>query len=491
MHDLNDLITLIKSRTSIIVVETEDEVRAYELVRYAALHLKQNFYKWTVADGLTLANNVQQTDGGYQEPYELLHCIWNLKNAGVFLLLDFHPFINEPKNIRLIKEIAMNTDRYLQILVFLSAKFELPSELNAFAAHFTLELPTREIIEKIIVSQLKNWSIQNRGQNANLTAEDIHQMSRALFGLSTTEIKKAVKQTLRESNVKDSISEISKLKYEILRQGSVLAYECETSNLSQVGGFKNLKEWLHKRQMIFLGEKTMPGLDVPKGILLLGTQGSGKSLAAKAVAGTWGIPLLRLDVGALYDKYIGETERKTRDSLQMAGRMAPCVLWIDEIEKGVSTGGENDGGISQRVLGTLLTWMAERKESVFVVATANNIQALPPELLRKGRFDEIFFVDLPDEQIRKEIFSIHLQKRGFNPTLFDLDSLSRASEGFSGAEIEQAIVSGLYSMASGSGILTNDILIAEVKATRPLSVLMAEQVDALRAWAQDRTVPAN
>jgi hypothetical protein len=491
MHELNDLITLIKSRTPLIVVETEDEVRAYELIRYAALHLKQNFYRWSVADGFSLANNVQNTDGGYQEPIELLRYIWSLKYPGVFLLLDFHPFINDPKNIRIIKEIALHTDQSQQIIVFLSVKFELPGELNTFAAHFELELPTREIIEKIIFSQLKNWSIRNEGQNPNLTNDEIHQMSRVLYGLSTTEVKKAVNQTLRETSVKDHISEIGKLKYNILKQNSVLAYECETSNLSQVGGFKNLKEWLQKRQMIFLGEKNIPGLDAPKGILLLGVQGGGKSLAAKAVAGTWGVPLLRLDIGALYDKYIGETERKTRDSLKMAERMSPCVLWIDEIEKGISVGGENDGGVSQRVLGTLLTWMAEKKELVFVVATANNVQTLPPELLRKGRFDEVFFVDLPDEKMRKEIFSIHLKKRRFDPALFDLDSLSQVSDGFSGAEIEQAIVSGLYSMASGSGILTNDILITEVKATRPLSVLMAEQVDALRDWARDRTVSAN
>jgi hypothetical protein len=491
MPELGDLITLIKSRTAIIVVETQDEVRAYELVRYAASYLKQDFYKWSVADGLTIANTVQRTDGGYQEPSEMLQCIWNLKKAGVFLLLDFHPYISEPKHIRLIKEIALNAERTLQTLVFLSAKFELPPELNSLAAHFELELPTREIIEKIITSQIKNWSIQNAGQNASLTPEEIHKMSRVLFGLSTTEIKKAVNETLRGGNLKDHIAEIGKLKYEIVRQGSVLAYECDTANLSQVGGFKNLKAWLQKRQMIFLGEKTMPGLDIPKGILLLGVQGGGKSLAAKAVAGTWAIPLLRFDIGALFDKFIGETERKTRDALQMSERMAPCILWIDEIEKGVSTGGEIDGGVSQRVLGTLLTWMAERKSSVFVVATANNIQDLPPELLRKGRFDEIFFVDLPDEQTRKEIFSIHLRKRGFDPASFNLDDLAQTSDGFSGAEIEQAIVSGLYSMASGSGVLTNEILIDEVRATRPLSVLMAEQVAALRAWAADRTVAAN
>ena len=491
MNDLNDLIALIKSRTPIIVVETQDEIRAFELVRYAALHLKQNFYRWTIADGLTAADRILQTDGGYHDPAEMLQFVWNMKNPGVFLLVDFHPFMNEPKNIRLIKEIAQNAERYTQTLIFLSAKFELPEDLNPCAAHFELELPTKETIGKIIFSQMQNWSIQNGGRPANLTADNIRSMVRVLYGLSTTEVKKVVQETLRGGDVKDPVAEAGKLKYETMRQGSVLSFECDTANLAQVGGFKNLKTWLQKRKDIFTGEKNVPGLDVPKGILLLGVQGGGKSLAAKAVAGTWGVPLLRLDVASLFDKYTGETERKTRESLQMAERMAPCVLWIDEIEKGVSSGGENDGGLSQRILGTLLTWMAERKAAVFMVATANNIQALPPELMRKGRFDEIFFVDLPDADMRKEILCIHLSKRGFDQKQFDLDGLAQASDGFSGAEIEQALVSALYSMASGAGVLTNELLLAEFRATRPLSVLMAEQIAALREWAAARTVPAS
>jgi len=236
--------------------------------------------------------------------------------------------------------------------------------------------------------------------------------------------------------------------------------------------------------------KKIPGSDVPKGILLLGVQGGGKSLAAKAVAGAWGIPLLRLDFGALYDKYIGETERRTREAFKMSDRMAPCVLWMDEIEKGIAT--ENsDSGVSHRVLSTLLTWMAERKSCVFLVATANDIQSLPAELMRKGRFDEIFFVDLPNSAVRKEILAIHLGKRGLNVKVFDLDKLANACEGFSGSEIEQAVVSGLYAMSSESGVLNDDILLQEMKVTRPLSVVMAENVAALREWAKDRTVSAN
>ncbi len=224
--------------------------------------------------------------------------------------------------------------------------------------------------------------------------------------------------------------------------------------------------------------------------MLLGVQGCGKSLAAKAVAGVWDVPLLRLDFGAAYNKFHGETERNIRESLQAADAMAPCVLWIDEMEKGVSTG-DDDSGTSRRVLGTLLTWMAERRARVFLVATANDIQSLPPELVRKGRLDEIFFVDLPDFTTRQEIFAIHLKRRGQKPDLFDLHDLAEASAGFSGAEIEQAVVAGLYSVLGGQKTLDTTLLLKELAQTRSLSVVMAESISALRSWAAGRTVPAH
>ncbi|MEJ2202280.1 MAG: AAA family ATPase, partial [Desulfuromonadaceae bacterium] len=230
-------------------------------------------------------------------------------------------------------------------------------------------------------------------------------------------------------------------------------------------------------------------LPPPKGIMLLGVQGCGKSMAAKVVAGAWGVPLLRLDLGAVYNKFYGESERNIRESLQTAEALAPCVLWLDEIEKGLGTSAD-DGGTSKRVLGTLLTWMAERQGRVFIVATANDIQALPPELIRKGRLDEIFFVDLPDVSVRREVFTIHLQKRQLDPETFDLPALVAASAGFSGAEIEQAIVAGLYSVIGGEGQLDSALLLSELAATRPLAVVMSEQISALRAWAAGRTVPA-
>lgn len=243
---------------------------------------------------------------------------------------------------------------------------------------------------------------------------------------------------------------------------------------------------------MFAGESGTEHLPPPKGVLLLGVQGSGKSLAAKAVAGAWKLPLLRLDFATLYNKFTGETERNLREALKGAARMSPCVLWIDEIEKGLASdesGG--DGGVSTRMLGTLLTWMSERREAVFLVATANDISRLPPELLRKGRFDEIFFVDLPDAATRAEIFGIHLKRRRLEVGTFDLHRLSAATEGFSGAEIEQAIVAAMYEAHAHKVHLAATHLLDEIGRIRPLSVMMAEKVNELRAWAMHRCVPAN
>ncbi|MGD8672638.1 MAG: AAA family ATPase, partial [Thiogranum sp.] len=271
-------------------------------------------------------------------------------------------------------------------------------------------------------------------------------------------------------------------------QGGALSFELDTAAFGDVGGLDRLKRWLLQRREVFLEPDST--LDPPRGILLVGVQGGGKSLAAKAVAGLWQLPLLRLDFGTLYNKFFGETERNLRSSLATAEAMAPCVLWVDEIEKAIASG-DYDSGTSKRVLGTLLTWMAERRAPVFLVATANRIDNLPPELVRKGRLDEIFFVDLPDTPTRLKIFEIHLAKRDHAPHDFELMRLATASEGFSGAEIEQAVVAGLYLAREQGEKLTTAHLLTELAQTRPLSVVMAEQLAALRAWAAQRTVPAN
>ncbi|MCK4710154.1 MAG: AAA family ATPase, partial [Gammaproteobacteria bacterium] len=283
------------------------------------------------------------------------------------------------------------------------------------------------------------------------------------------------------------LPEVMQAKYKLLNQDDVLSFEFETSSFSDLAGMKKLKKWLMQREKVFHGEVDMPGLHSPKGILLLGVQGCGKSVAAKAVAGVWKVPLLRLDFGRLYNKYVGETERNMREALKTAEVMSPCVLWIDEIEKGISVT-DNDDGTSQRILGTMLTWMAENTKPVFLVATSNNIEQLPPELIRKGRMDEVFFVDLPTEQVREDIFHIHADKRKLDKSKLDMKKLAQSTTGFSGAEIEQLVVSAIYAAHANESVVRMDDLLHEIKETKPLSILMAEKIEALRQWSKDRTV---
>jgi SpoVK/Ycf46/Vps4 family AAA+-type ATPase len=316
---------------------------------------------------------------------------------------------------------------------------------------------------------------------------------RQLAGMSAEDVRRLVRRALEGDGAitHEDVPRLVRLKHEATVAAGVLTLEIDTTSFADVGGLKALRRWLELRRKPFLDGQ--PGLDRPKGIMLLGVQGSGKSLAAKAVAGVWGVPLLRLDFGTLYNKFFGETERNLRDSLAAAESMAPCVLWIDEIEKGIAgdAGGGSDGGVSRRVLGTLLTWLAERRSAVFIVATANDIESLPPELVRKGRLDEIFFVDLPDAPTRAEIFSIHLRKRKLDEKKFGLEALAQAADGFSGAEIEQAIVAALYESLAGGAPVSTSLILEEIARTRPLSVTMAERISHLRAWAVNRTARAD
>jgi SpoVK/Ycf46/Vps4 family AAA+-type ATPase len=279
----------------------------------------------------------------------------------------------------------------------------------------------------------------------------------------------------------------------MIQRGSLLEYVQIPQDLSEIGGMRRLKKWLSQRKDAFSSEATEFGLEAPRGVLMLGVQGAGKSLCAKAIATAWHQPLLRMDPGTLFNSYIGESERNLRQALRQTEMMSPVVLWIDEIEKGFASAASQstDGGLSKRMFGTLLTWLQEHEAPVFVVATANDIEALPPELLRKGRFDEIFFVDLPRSDVRKEIFAIHLKKRKRDPKKFDLGALAEASEGYSGSEIEQAVVSALHgAYAAKAGLNTKRILSA-LSASPPLTVTLAEKVQYLRAWAEDRCVPAD
>jgi SpoVK/Ycf46/Vps4 family AAA+-type ATPase len=492
MRDLPDLELLLGSAIPIIVIETHDEGRVIELFRRAVVRASKPFFHWTVTDGLRRLDRGFKSPCEIREPTDLLLEIKLSQEPAIYLLSDFHPYLEDPVHVRLLRDIAQNRLLLGHSLVLVSHALKIPPELAANCARFALSVPDRGQLRTIVLEEARTWSRRNSGRNVTTRKQHLDRLIGNLSGLPERDAKRLARAAIEDDGAitEEDLPVVMQAKFQLLGQDGVLSYEYDTARFAEVGGLARLKEWLRLREPVFAGALDKPGLDIPKGILLLGVQGCGKSLAAKAVAGSWGLPLLRLDFGTLYNKYHGETERNLREALKQAETMAPCVLWIDEIEKGLSTDG-SDSGTSRRVLGSLLTWMAENDERAFLVATANDIETLPPELLRKGRMDEIFFVDLPDDETRRRIFEIHLKKRDLNSIKVDVVALAAACDGFSGAEIEQAVVSALYASYAREQPLDTQALLKEVRNTRPLSVVMAERVAALRAWAAERTVPAN
>jgi ATPase family associated with various cellular activities (AAA) len=490
-----ELETLLASRLALIVVESREESRVLELVREMSFKVRQGrgwgVFQWTVTEGL---NRVDVDMGGPQrmlaDPGQLLKHLKATPMPGIYVLMDFHPYLKEPVNVRLLKDIAEGYDRVARTIVLVSYEVALPEELEPFAARLNLALPSNNERLMIITRVVKEWTAANPTKPVHLEPEVLARLVENLNGLTASDAERLVRHAIfaHGALAMSDIPEVQSAKYELLNRGGTLSYEPASAKFSDVGGLQNLRRWLTSRKPAFDG--SAPELDPPKGALLLGVQGCGKSLAARAAAGIFGVPLVRLDFGALYSKWQGEAEKNLRESLKAAEGLAPCVLWVDEIEKALA-GGDGDDGVSRRVLGTFLTWLAEHRARIFVVATANDITALPPELIRKGRFDEIFFVDLPGPAARAEILAIHAHKRGLALTPSELAALASRCESFSGAEIEQAIVAALYS-AHAAGRPVNAALIAqEMRTTRPLAVVMAEKVAALRAWAAGRTVSAD
>ncbi|WP_374602753.1 AAA family ATPase [Arenimonas sp.] len=495
MSELQDLTSLVRANTALIVIETPDEVRVVDLFRHLLMNVWRPLYRWSITEGLRRVD-LDGEDPPIAPPDATgtLRAIRGLDQRSVCLLLDFHPYLGYATTQRLLRETMERRGSLGHTLVLVGAKIELPPDLEHHAVRFSLRLPDENALLKAVKDEAALYMREHGGKRVEVDQDALRAIVRNLRGLSLTEARRLARHLIFTDGALQAsdLPELAKLKFEMLNKSGHLHFEYDTAQFADVAGLTRLKAWVNQRRTAFTAETLPPGLDPPKGMLLLGVQGCGKSLAAKAVAGGFGVPLVRLDFGTLYNKYHGETEKNLRDALASAEQLSPCVLWIDELEKGLAASGSSeDGGVSRRVLGYFLTWMAERKSKVFLVATANAVNDLPPELLRKGRFDEIFFVDLPDHAARAEIFRLHLEKREVDWEGFSLDALATAADGFSGAEIEQAVVSALYS-AHADGVPVDEArVVAEVGATRPLSVLMAEQVNALRAWAHGRTVPAD
>ncbi|MCK9537566.1 AAA family ATPase [Dokdonella sp.] len=489
-----DLATLIRAGTPLLVIASNDEQRVIEGFRHAIAQALRPLWSWSITDGLERLD-MDADDIGRAAPDATmtLHAIKAASAPGVYLLLDFQPYLRYPMTLRLLREIIQRRDCAAHTLVLVGAAFELPEELALVATRFEFPPPDAQALAAMLREEAFAFSRGAANRRVEVDGEAARAVVRNLRGLGLADARRIVRKLIWDDGAltASDLPELAHAKAALLDREGLLHFEYDTAQFADLAGVARLKQWIIQRRPAFLGDRLPARLDPPRGVLLLGVQGCGKSLAAKAIAGGFGVPLLRLDFGTLYNKYHGETERNLREALATAAQLAPCVLWIDEIEKGLAGSGDSDQGVSRRVLGYLLTWMAERKAPVFLVATANDLEALPAELLRKGRFDEIFFVDLPNAPTRAEIFRIQMARRELDPAHYDLQALAQATEGFSGAEIEQVVVAASYAALGTRAAPTQDHLLAEARTTRPLSVLMAERVAQLREWARTRTVPAD
>lgn len=492
MFDPHDLAVHIRAGTPLLLVETQEESLLVDAFRHVVAQLFRPLWRWSITTGLNRLDMDDPATIAAADSSAVLDAMRHEPQRGIWLLFDFSPYLRYAMNVRMLREIALRQAAAAQAVVLVGSRIELPPELEPLATRFQMRLPDKAALARMLREEVFAFSRENNGRRVLVDSAAQKIVLRYLRGLPLLDARRIARELIYADGLigPTDIPRAQKARFELLGRSGVVALVPDTTQMDQVAGLARLKHWIAQRREVFVADQPPPGLDRPRGMLLLGVQGAGKSLAAKACAGGFGVPLLRLDFAALYNKYHGETERNLRDALATADAMAPCVLWCDEIEKGLATSNSDDG-VSRRVLGTLLTWMNERKSPVFVVATANDISRLAPEFLRKGRFDEIFFVDLPATEVRKDVFRIHLQRRSQDPARFDLDALATASAGFSGAEIEQAIVSALYDAHAARAQLDTGQLVRALQQTRPLSVLMAEQVQALRAWATSRCVPAD
>ncbi len=491
---LKDLELLFRARHGLIHLDTSEEDRASTLLAHIADRLSIPFFTWTRSQGL-LRTDLKSAIYETEDPAKALQHIALAEMDGVYHFRSLTTsFKDNGLLASILRDATKNLANFRGAVVLTGDSIELPGSLKELSAHVTLPGPSDEEFRKLLSRITRDLSLRQHVE-VSLNADERTQLVKHLSGLTLMEAEKILTKAIIEDGSLgvDDIQHVIDAKRKVVEREGLLEYYPAETTMTGVADLVTLKAWLAKRRAVVQAPERAKqfGLTFPKGVLLLGVPGCGKSLAAKAVASEWRLPLLKLDPSNLYNKYIGESESNFKRAIRAAERMAPVVLWIDELEKAFASGGGEDGGVSQRILGSFLSWMQDRQGDVFVVATANDIQSLPPEFLRKGRFDEIFFVDLPDGQTRTEVFRIHIDARGHDPEQFDLLRLAEETTGFSGSEIEEVVVSALYTAFSADSLLTTDAISAEIAATRPLSVTMAEKITAMRQWAKGRAVRAN
>ncbi len=497
---MREIDVLIRARYSLLYVVSWEERRVLAALREIVIGQDKNFYTWSETLGLRDGTKVMvpgAADSRTRDPLHVLDAIRSSHEPAVYVLKDFHVFLNHSYPhasavIRKLRDLADALHTAYATVILLSPVLQLPEELKKDVTVIDYDLPGLRELDGLLTRALDSVRGQE-GVDASLSAEQRERVLKAALGLTLTEAENVFAKCIVEKGRFD-VDLIVAEKQQLIRKSGVLEYFEAKEQVTDIGGLEILKAWLHNRALAFTEKAQEFGLPAPRGILLLGVQGCGKSLTAKAVAHLWRLPLLRLDVGRIFAGLVGSSEENIRRAIHMAETVSPCVLWLDEIEKGlagVQSSSYADSGVTARVFATLNTWMQEKTKPVFVVATANDISQLPPELLRKGRFDDIFFVDLPSQSEREEIFAIHLRRRKRDPDAFDLDHLAVESTGLSGAEIEQAVISALYTAFEGAREVTTEDVLKALKQTVPLSVTMREEIDLVRRWAKGRARPAS
>jgi ATP-dependent 26S proteasome regulatory subunit len=498
---MGELEVLIRARYPLVYVISWEEQRVLNQVTQIGAKLNKSVFEWSVNTGLVPAGTNLQAqkhrDAATEDPLVALGNVIDHVEPALYVFKDFHPFIRcqNLAVIRRLREVASSLKNTYKTIVIVSPMMEIPPELEKDVTIIDFELPRTNdftVLLQRIIEEVKS----NPKLKVNVTGPMKEQIVHALLGLTLAEAENVLAKTLVQHHGfgPESLEIINAEKRQIIRKSGLLEYYDTDETMKSVGGLDALKNWLLKRAVAFSDQAREYGLPAPKGVLLLGVQGCGKSLMAKTISNIWHLPLLRFDVGRVFGSLVGSSEQNIRRAIQVAESVAPVVFWIDEIDKAFrgsrSSGASTDGGTSARVFSTFLTWMAEKKSPVFVIATANDISALPPELLRKGRFDEIFFVDLPSPAERRDIFSVHLAKRKMEPAKFDLEALAAASDGFSGAEIEEAIISSMFDAFYDKQTLTSERLLNSLRQTVPLSKTMRENIEELRQWSVGRARPA-
>jgi SpoVK/Ycf46/Vps4 family AAA+-type ATPase len=496
MDDFEQFEQLIQGGYPCISIVTHEERYALEIVRQAALGQNRCMWIWSLAGGVKeglLAESplIAETE----KPAAGLANLAGADPGSICVTLDLAEHLRAGgKALRILRDMIEHFDQTGITIVTIDHADTLPDVIRAYSRPFEISFPDERELMTIIRATLQRLH-RKKPIEVGITQRGLDTIVRNLRGLTRRQAVRIISDTVANDQRFDDndINVVIASKRRMIQKGGLLEYVQTPLDLSEIGGMRRLKKWLTQRKDAFGSDARTFGLEAPRGVLMLGVQGAGKSLCAKAIATAWHQPLLRMDPGAMYASFIGESEKNLREALQQTEMMSPVILWVDEIEKAFASAASRsaDGGLSQRMFGTLLTWMQEHEAPVFVVATANDIGALPPELLRKGRFDEIFFVDLPKEEVRKDVFAIHLRKRGRDPAKFDLDELAKASEGRSGSEIEQSVISALHEAYASKAELTTSGIVSAIEASPPLSVTMAESVQSLLIWAEGRCVPAD